>query len=213
MADDFPLSPPAPNASDHHTRSHSDLCENLCLITLSTHLRHRGIWTLYSRRRRALHSLGRCQYLWPSFPLLSHFCRLGPQLDLHGKVQGCSGNVLRGLNLEYAPGYGNSLLATPADLGTSSFAVEEVWALWNLFSGQLVSFSIAITILNKKDISCARANECGWDRRTCIASLLRITSIGDMKHEDFPCMILRSLNFTFIFSLCFTTDLTFPFFF
>lgn len=93
--------------------------------------------------------MGLCKCLWPSFPLLSHVCRLAPQLDLLGQVQGCSGNVLWGLNLEYATGHNNPMPATPANLGTSSLVVKEVWALWNLFSGQLVSFSLAVTHLNK----------------------------------------------------------------
>lgn len=110
-------------------------------------------------------------------------------------MQGCSGNVLWSLSLQYDTGHNNSIPATPADLGTSSFAGKEVWALWDLFPGWLVSFfflSLPIAVYDntfeEKVVSCARANECGWACRTCIASLLRITSIGDMKHEDFPCI-------------------------
>lgn len=140
MADDFPLSPPAPNASDRDTRSHSDLCQNLRPITLSSHFRDRGIRTLHCGCRHALHSMALCKCLWPSIPLLSHVCRLGSQFNLHGQVQGCSGNVLWSLNLEYATGHNYPMPATPTNLGTSSFAGEEVWALWNLFLGWLVSF-------------------------------------------------------------------------
>lgn len=146
MADDFTLSPPAPNASDRDTRSHSDLCQNLRPITLSSHFRHKGIQTRHCSCRHTLPRMALCKCLWPSTPLLSHVCCLGPQLDLLGQVQGCSGNVLWSLNLEYATGHNNPMPATPANLGTSSFAVEEIWALWNIFSGWLVSFFLGLPI-------------------------------------------------------------------
>lgn len=135
MADSFSLSPSVTNASDRGTRSHSDLCQNLRPITLSSHFRHSGIRTLHCSCRHALHRMALRKCLWPSTPLLSHVCRLGPQLDLLRQVQGCSGNVLWGLNLEHATGCDNFGHAPPAHLGTSSFAEEEIWALWNLFSG------------------------------------------------------------------------------
>lgn len=140
MADGFSRSPQAPNASDRGTRSHGDLCQNLNTTDVPPHFRHTGIRTHYCSSRHALHRMALHKCLWPNIPLLSHICRLGPQLDLLRQVQGCSGDVLWGLNLEFATGCNHPRHAPPADLGTSPFTGEEVWALWNLFSGWLVSF-------------------------------------------------------------------------
>lgn len=146
MADKFPLFHLAPNASERGARSHSDLCQNLRPITLSSHFCHKDIQTRHYSCRHFLHGVALCKHIWPSLPLLPHVCRMESQLDLLGQVQGCSGNVLWSLSLQYAPGHNNPIPATPAHLGTSSFAGEEVWALWNLFSGWLVSNFLGLPI-------------------------------------------------------------------
>lgn len=150
MANNFARSTPAPNASNCDTRSHSDLCQNLRPITLSSHFRHSGIRTHRCSCGHAMHCMALCKCLWPSIPLLSDVCRLGPQLDLLRQVQECSGNVLWSLNLKYATGHNNPMLANPAHLGTSSFAGEKVWALWNIFSGWFVSLGLPIAVCDNK---------------------------------------------------------------